>query len=133
MTALHRSTRRYFSWKGLLMHFSITGMAWQCESRKCVERCYFMKKQLKELLDDSSTQSWKKRPEFFQYQKSIQCISRPGDVSKGGREYFGQPPVTCFKTFIVPYNKLIECCWRHWKILSDIIAGDPTLACTYLD
>ena len=46
-----------------------------------------MKKQLKELSDDSSIQSWKKHPEFFGYRDAIQGISQLGDVNKGGREF----------------------------------------------
>ena len=30
------------------------------------------------------------------------------------------------------YTKLVESCWRHWKIVSYVVAGDPTLAQMFL-
>ena len=37
------------------------------------------------------------------------------------------------KKCVAAYEMLIELCWRHWKILSYIVAGDPTLAQMYLN
>ena len=102
-------------------------------SRMCVERCYLARKQLDELLDDSSTHSWKKHPDFCAYREAIADISELGEVNKGGREYFIQLPTSFLKTFIASYRKLVESCWRHWKIVLYIIAGNPTLANLYLN
>ena len=72
------------------------------------------------------------RSEFADYREAIEGISELGQVSNGGREFFRQLPITFLKEFRFSYVKLIESCWRHWKILSYIIAGDPTLAQMYL-
>jgi len=102
-------------------------------SRKCVERCYLMKKQLNDLADSSSSNSWTNRSGFAEYREAIEGISELGEINKGGREFFRQLPDTFLKTFRASYVKLVESCWRHWRIVSYIIAGDPTLAQMYLN
>ena len=92
-----------------------------------------MRNQLDKLSDDSSTQSWKEHPDFSDYREAIKGISELGEVNKGGREFFVQLPATFLKTFIASYRKLVESCWRHWKIVSYVVAGDPTLAHAYFE
>ena len=48
-------------------------------------------------------------------------------------EIFYQLPITFLKTSAASYTKLVESCWRHWKIVSYIVAGDPTLAQMFSD
>ena len=102
-------------------------------SHLCLERCYVMRKQLNDLLDNSSSDSWQRRSEFADYREAILDISELGDVSNGGREFFHSLPKVFLKTFVASYSKLVESCWRHWKILSYIVAGNPTLAQMYLN
>ena len=92
-----------------------------------------MRKQLDDLLDDSSSDSWRRRSEFAAYREAIKGISELGDVNNGGREFFHTLPKVFLKTFVVSYSKLVESCWRHWKILSYIVAGNPVLAQMYLN
>ena len=80
-------------------------------SRKCVERCYLMKKQLNDLADSSSSNSWTNRSGFAEYREAIEGISELGEINKGGREFFRQLPDTFLKTFCASYVKLVQSCW----------------------
>ena len=70
---------------------------------------------------------------FAEYRDAIEGISELGEVRNGGREFFTKLPVTFLEKFVASYVKLVESCWRHWKIVSYVVAGDPTLAQLYLN
>ena len=44
-----------------------------------------MRKQLDDLLDDSSSDSWRRRSEFAAYREAIKDISELRDMNNGGR------------------------------------------------
>ena len=56
----------------------------------CVEQCYVMKKQLNDLANDASNQSWKKGPGFDDYWEAFKGIALLGEVNTGGQDFFDQ-------------------------------------------
>ena len=67
----------------------------------CVGECYAMKKQLNDLANDVSTQSWKKHSEFLGYRKAAKGIGLLSKVNMGVQECFDQRPATFLK-YVLP-------------------------------
>eukprot|EP00956_Cyclotella_meneghiniana_P013908 scaffold20456_cov91-Cyclotella_meneghiniana.AAC.1 len=91
-----------------------------------VERCYVVKRALKEL---SSPGGLERNDAFNAYFKALKGIPSDGEIKDGNLESFIKMRKTFFDTFSSTYTEHVESCWRHDpKIIVYIIGGDAVLA-----
>jgi len=72
--------------------------------------------------------SWRQRDEFKQYRELVEKIPNKGAVKEGGKEFYLKMPRIFIDSFLVPFKKHIEKCWRSEMLFPYLFDGPPELA-----